>query len=139
MGAHDATLIDAFLTLATDPTTSSNNVVVCGQSSWSYEELHTVSSAIASGIKNRYGEGRPTVAVICENHPYTLALFIAVWKLGGIVAPLDHHAPPQLMEAMLQNVAPRYVACMKDDLVNTKIAQGKWRAQIRRVSLIKSS
>ncbi|RDB30947.1 6-deoxyerythronolide-B synthase EryA1, modules 1 and 2 [Hypsizygus marmoreus] len=51
-----------------------------------------------------------------------IVLLLAVWKLGGIVAPLDCHAPSDLMEAMLRNVAPTYVVIPSSDTLNQRIA-----------------
>ncbi|KAF8952132.1 hypothetical protein BDZ97DRAFT_1931228 [Flammula alnicola] len=56
---------------------------------------------------------KPVVAIISENHPYTCvgrhAHMLATWKLGGIVAPLDHNVPKDIMERMLPNIGPTFI------------------------------
>ncbi|KAF8953962.1 hypothetical protein BDZ97DRAFT_1929174 [Flammula alnicola] len=34
---------------------------------------------------------------------------LATWKLGGIVAPLDHNVPKDIMERMLPNIGPTFI------------------------------
>ncbi|KAF9012744.1 hypothetical protein BDQ17DRAFT_1344564 [Cyathus striatus] len=117
-----STLLELFLNLASDPATSGRTAVECCNDLWTYDELHSVTSVLAAELFETYGS-RPTVAVISENHPYYLALILAVWKLGGAVAPLDCHAPSHLMKAMLQNMSPTFTAIPRMDVKNIKLAQ----------------
>jgi acyl-CoA synthetase (AMP-forming)/AMP-acid ligase II len=118
------TLLDLFLGLATSSNFIDKDAVSCAGETWTYGDLNTISSGLAKTLGQRYGL-RPTVALISENHPYVLALLLAIWKLGGIVAPLDRHAPSNLMEGMLRNVAPTFVALFSSDVHNVRLVQGK--------------
>lgn len=124
MDRHGETLLEIFLNVSSSPDGLERDVVKCAEETWTYGDLHTISSGIAVDIAHQYG-WRPTVAVVCENHPYVIVLLLAVWKLGGIVAPLDHHAPPELMEAMLRNVAPACVAIPSSDQVTKNIVESE--------------
>jgi acyl-CoA synthetase (AMP-forming)/AMP-acid ligase II len=120
------TLLEVFLGLATSDNFIDRDAVSCAGETWTYGDLNTISSGLAKTLGQRYGP-RPTVALISENHPYVLALVLAIWKLGGIVAPLDRHAPSNLMEGMLRNVAPTFVTLFSSDVHNVKLVQGKKR------------
>ena len=119
----DGSLLGTFVGLASDPDTAKNVVLKCGKEKWTYSELHAISSGIALDLGRKYGL-RPVVAVVSENHPYILAITLAVWKLGGIIAPLDHHAPPNLMEGMLRNIRPICVVCPSSDKATQSLAKG---------------
>ncbi|KAK7033257.1 6-deoxyerythronolide-B synthase EryA1, modules 1 and 2 [Favolaschia claudopus] len=103
-----ATLLDVFRAYATDAATQQMHAVECGNEYWTYDDLNLISTGLAAELETRHGSS-PTVAIIAENLPYTLALKLAVWKLGGIVAPIDHHTPPALMKYMLEKVSPSCV------------------------------
>ncbi|KAJ7176732.1 hypothetical protein C8R46DRAFT_1077165 [Mycena filopes] len=108
--ADDTSILDVLQRHFADPATRERHVVECGAEHWTYEDLDVVSSGLALALEAEYGHGsRPTVAIIAENLPYTFALHLAVWKLGGIVAPIDPHTPAALLEPMLAKVAPTCV------------------------------
>ncbi|RDB30961.1 hypothetical protein Hypma_000136 [Hypsizygus marmoreus] len=111
------TFLDLFFDLCSRPNSAEKDIVSCAGETWTYGDLHVISASVASTIGNQYGP-RPTVALISENHPYVIVLLLAVWKLGGIVAPLDCHAPADLMEAMLQNIAPSFIVASLPDIVH---------------------
>ncbi|KAF8529293.1 polyketide synthetase [Hysterangium stoloniferum] len=123
MNQTSDTLLDIFIRLSTNSHSAEKDVVNCAGESWTYGDLHIISSQIASTIGQQHGP-RPTMAVICENHPYLIVLFLAVWKLGGIVAPLDPHAPSDLIHAMLLNVTPTFVVIPASDFHNQRLVQG---------------
>ncbi|KAJ7644124.1 hypothetical protein FB45DRAFT_824078 [Roridomyces roridus] len=102
------TYLDAFIARAQDADTRDRHVVECGDEAWTYEDLDAISSGLALELAARYGS-RPTVAIIAENLPYTFAVQLATWKLGGIVAPLDSHTPQALLEPMLKKISPSCV------------------------------
>lgn len=124
MDPSGETLLELFLGLATSPDLIDSDVISCAGETWTYRDLNTISSGLASTLGQQYGQ-RPTVALISENHPYVLALLLAVWKLGGIVAPLDHHAPANLMAGMLCNVTPTFAVLFSSDVHNLKVVQGE--------------
>ncbi|KAF9012766.1 hypothetical protein BDQ17DRAFT_1420105 [Cyathus striatus] len=117
-----STLLEIFVNLATDPATLRRAVVECSGERWTYEELHSITDILAAQVFRAYG-AKPIVGVISENHPYYIALLMAVWKLGGTMAPLDCHAPPHLMTAMLQNISPTFTVVPKVDTHNIKLVE----------------
>ena len=124
MDSPGETFLELFLNLATSPDSIDRDAVSCAGETWTYGDLNTISSGLAKTLGQRYGL-RPTAALISENHPYVLAFVLAIWKLGGIVAPLDRNAPSNLMEGMLRNVAPTFVALFSSDVHNVKLVQSK--------------
>ncbi|TFK38563.1 hypothetical protein BDQ12DRAFT_116355 [Crucibulum laeve] len=118
-----STLLGVFLDVARRVDTVERNAVECADQAWTYGDLDVISTGIAIEMKNQYGL-HPVVAVVSENHPYVLATLIAIWKLGGIVAPLDHHAPTHLMERMLLNIAPTCVVVPSTDRGVLNVVEG---------------
>ncbi|KAJ6550874.1 hypothetical protein DFH09DRAFT_607272 [Mycena vulgaris] len=102
------TLLDVFHDHVANPQNSDRHAVECGDETWTYDDLDVVSTGLALELEASYG-ARPTVAIIAENLPYTFALHLAVWKLRGIVAPIDYHTPEALLQPMLKKVAPTCV------------------------------
>lgn len=119
------TLLDIFSGISSNAETAERDAVQCGDEIWSYGDLDVISTGLAVEIAARYG-ARPIVTVISENLPYTLALMLAVWKLGGIFAPFDHHAPADLVRAMLRNVSPSCVVVHSADNVTRNTVQGAY-------------
>jgi acyl-coenzyme A synthetase/AMP-(fatty) acid ligase len=116
------TLLNAFVSIAHSVDVE-RVAVECGQAQWTYGELDAVSSGLARDMYKAYG-AKPTVAIVCENHPYTLAMLFATWKLGGIVAPLDHNVPKDIMERMLTNIGPTCVLVPSTERVTQSIIEG---------------
>ena len=108
------TLLDSFLHTARNFETVENLAVECGYEKWSYGDLDVISTGLAIEIMETYGL-KPTISIVSENHPYTLAVMLATWKLGGIYAPLDHHAPQELLQHMIINIAPTLVVASSSD------------------------
>ncbi|PPQ97453.1 hypothetical protein CVT26_002801 [Gymnopilus dilepis] len=96
------TLLDAFLSVARNPSTIEDPVLECGTEQWTYGDLDCISSGLALKIHQKCGL-KPVIAVISENHPFVLAILLATWKLGGIFAPFDCHSPLEMVEKMLEN------------------------------------
>ena len=111
---HSHTLLDSFLQTARNIETVENDAVECGYEKWSYGDLDVISTGLAIEIKEVHGL-KPTISVVSENHPYILAVMLATWKLGGVYAPLDHHAPQELLQHMIINVAPTLVVTPSSD------------------------
>ncbi|KIM43994.1 hypothetical protein M413DRAFT_372837 [Hebeloma cylindrosporum] len=107
------TLLDAFLQTARSPSSIEDLVLECGLEQWTYGDLDSISSGLALELHQQHGL-RPTVAVLSENHPYTFALLLATWKLGGIFAPLDHNSPPDMIKQMAENIRPTCVLVPED-------------------------
>ena len=108
------TLLDSFLYAARNTETVENDAVQCGYEKWSYGDLDVISTGLAIEIKQTYGL-KPTIATFSENHPYILAIMLATWKLGGVYAPLDHHAPQDLLQYMIINIGPTFVVVPSSD------------------------
>lgn len=105
---QEDTLLDLFLSIARNPDTVEDPVLECGSERWTYGDLDSISSGLAIQMNEKYGL-RPTIAVISENHPYVLAILLAIWKLDGVYAPMDPHAPMDMIQRMLENVEPMCV------------------------------
>ncbi|KAF8190662.1 hypothetical protein K438DRAFT_1763113 [Mycena galopus ATCC 62051] len=116
-----STLLDVFRDHAANVDTRSSNVVECADECWTYDDLDIISNGLALELEGWYG-ARPTVAIIAENLPYTLALSLAVWKLRGIVAPMDYHAPAALLQPMLATVSPACVAVPSTEKGTQRVA-----------------
>lgn len=117
------TVLDVVRDHATNPENRHRHAVECGDEAWTYEDLDAVSTGLALELEERYGL-RPTVAIISENLPYTLALHFAVWKLGGIVAPIDYHAPESLLRPMLKKVTPTCVVVPSTEEGTQRVVRG---------------
>ncbi|KAJ7101451.1 hypothetical protein B0H15DRAFT_411968 [Mycena belliarum] len=102
------TVLDVFRAHLADPTTCNRNAVECATEAWTYDDLDVVSTGLALHLEASFG-ARPTVAIIAENLPYTYALYLAVWKLCGIVAPIDPNTPEALLQPMLKKISPTCV------------------------------
>jgi acyl-coenzyme A synthetase/AMP-(fatty) acid ligase len=101
------------------------NAVECGDEQWTYGDLDSISTGIALDLHEKYGS-KPVVAIVSENHPYILATILATWKLGGIVAPLDHNVPKDIMERMLSNIGPTVVVVPSSQGNVKKIVKGEF-------------
>ncbi|KAJ7238282.1 hypothetical protein B0H12DRAFT_99519 [Mycena haematopus] len=110
-------LLEVFIAVASNPATASRSVLECGSHAWTYAELDTVSNALADELKEALG-CVPKVASVVENHPYVLALMLAIWKLDGIFIPLDPHVPATLLQSMLGFVKPTAIVLLASDIVN---------------------
>ncbi|PBK61389.1 ketoacyl-synt-domain-containing protein [Armillaria solidipes] len=94
----------------------------CGEVRWTYAELDSITSTIGRRFEEEYGL-HPTVAFIGENHPYLFACLLAVWRIGGIVAPIDHHAPKHMLESMLRIVNPGVVVVASNVITTQTVVQ----------------
>ncbi|KAG7441749.1 ketoacyl-synt-domain-containing protein [Guyanagaster necrorhizus] len=101
------TIIDVFRRICSSEH-ANNDALKCGDDQWSYAELDSITQFLSERFEEEYGS-HPVVAFIGENHPYLFACLFAVWRIGGIVAPIDHHAPKHMMDAMLRIVNPAVV------------------------------
>ncbi|KAF7328491.1 Hispidin synthase [Mycena venus] len=122
-------LLEVFIETASNPRTADRYVLECGQDTWTYATLETVSSAMARELEETTGFC-PKVAAVGENHPYVFALMLAVWKVGGIFIPIDAHVPPALLDGMIDVVKPTCVYLAASDNSNTSRASG-FNVQVR--------
>lgn len=99
------------------------DAVECGEERWTYAELDTISTGLALEMHKTYA-AKPIAAIVSENHPYILAMMLATWKLGGIVAPLDHNIPRDIMERMLLDIKPTFVLVPSNQLNVRKVIEG---------------
>jgi acyl-CoA synthetase (AMP-forming)/AMP-acid ligase II len=118
------TLLDVFVEHLANPDVKERHAVECGDESWTYEDLDIISTGLALEIEAAYG-ARPTVAIIAENLPYTFALILAVWKLRGIVAPIDYHTPENLLQPMLKKISPSCVAVPSTEKRTQQVVLGR--------------
>ncbi|KAK0471022.1 hypothetical protein IW261DRAFT_1612345 [Armillaria novae-zelandiae] len=109
------TVIDVFLHICSSEH-AHRDVLKCGEDRWTYAELDSVTRTIGRRFEEEYGL-RPTVAFVGENHPYIFACLLAVWRIGGTVAPIDHHAPKNMLESMLRIVNPSVVVVASNTTV----------------------
>ncbi|MEO7963364.1 MAG: AMP-binding protein [Gemmatimonadaceae bacterium] len=81
--------LDAILTRAalTEP---ERDAVICGDTAWSYAELHDRSSRLASALATLGVQKGVRVAFWAANRPEFVEVMFGVSMLGAIVAPLDH-------------------------------------------------
>ncbi|KAJ7040667.1 hypothetical protein C8F04DRAFT_1391530 [Mycena alexandri] len=115
-----ATILDLFREHVANPATRERHAVECADEYWTYDDLDVISSGLALALEEEYGS-RPTIAIIAENLPYTFALHLAVWKLHGIVAPIDWHTPATLLQPMLAKVSPACVVIPSTEKETQKI------------------
>ncbi|KAJ7715295.1 hypothetical protein B0H14DRAFT_2644190 [Mycena olivaceomarginata] len=110
-------LLEVFIETARDLRTADRSVLECGQDTWTYAALETVSDAMAQELEETTGTC-PKVVAVGENHPYLFALMLAVWKVGGIFIPIDAHVPPALLDGMIDIVKPTCVYLSASDNSN---------------------
>ncbi|KAF6747506.1 hypothetical protein DFP72DRAFT_1075176 [Ephemerocybe angulata] len=114
------TLFDIFLKLARSPETKNLDALECNEERWTYADVDSISTCLATEIQKAYGL-RPTIAVVSENHPYFLAIILATWKLGGIVAPIDYHTPKDILTSMLLDIRPTCVLVPESEVATRRI------------------
>lgn len=125
MASEAPTVIHRFVELALGAETAHNVAVDCAGDTFTYIQLLTLASNLAHEVIPSAPEN-PVVAIISENHPYTLALILATWLAGGAVASLDVHAPEILLRGMLQAVKPNLVVFPDNAELTHKVCQGAY-------------
>lgn len=118
-------LFERFLQLARSPQTQDSRAVECCDEKWTYADVDSISSGIAEELQKSHGT-RPTVAIVSENHPYTLAVLLATWKLGGIAAPIDYHTPKDILTAMLLDIKPTCALVPDTEAATRRIVSGSF-------------
>ena len=106
------TVIHRLVELALGAGTCLNTAVDCAGDTLTYVQLLALASALTPQVIPTAVLGqkkKPVVAIISENHPYTLAIILSTWLAGGVVASLDVHAPEPLLRGMLEAVNPNVV------------------------------
>ena len=123
------TLLDEWLTTCLSPESSGWPMLVYDDDTLSYGDMLRISRGIVTQVlKNAR---RPTVAIVSPNHPTTLAVFLATWLLNGIVAPIDPHAPPVLLEGMFRSINPHVVVVADTNSTAIEVAHGQYSPRIR--------
>jgi acyl-coenzyme A synthetase/AMP-(fatty) acid ligase len=126
MKENSLTIVDKFLFLAQDPRTAQDVVIEYGAEQWTYGDLDLISTGLARELQALHGDGlKPVVVSISENRPYVLAMVLATWKLGGIFAPLDCHAPPEMVKKMIQNIEPTCALLHEHNKSSIEVMGGK--------------
>jgi len=121
-----STIFDKFLSLAQDPRSAQDVVVEYGAEQWTFGDLNLISTGLARELRALHGDGlKPIVVSISENRPYVLAMVLATWKLGGIFAPLDCHAPPDMVKKMVENIAPTCASLHEHNKISFEVMRGK--------------
>ena len=123
LARNAATVIDRFIQLASSPETSDFKAIDCCGDELTYAQFLVVVHGIAHELLDKFGP-RPTVAIVSENTPYTLATILATWLLGGVPAPLDVHAPESLLKGMLNGVRPTCVVLPDTATGSIKLVEG---------------
>lgn len=90
-----------------------------------YDEFDSITSFLANRLFQLYGP-RPTLAFLSENNPYMLALMLSVWKLGGIVSPMDMRSPAPILQEMLRITEPHAVVVCKDEVGLVHLVRGAY-------------
>jgi acyl-coenzyme A synthetase/AMP-(fatty) acid ligase len=122
------TILDAFRELIANPETRQRHAAECADEHWTYDDLDVISTGLAMDLENRYG-AHPTVAIIAENLPYTFALHLAVWKLGGIVASIEYHTPVTLLNHRLAKISPSCVIVPSTEKGMQQVVLGTFTTQ----------
>ncbi|KAK0488295.1 hypothetical protein EDD18DRAFT_593749 [Armillaria luteobubalina] len=115
------TVIDVFLQICSSEH-AHRDALKCGEDRWTYAEFDSITSSIGRRFEEEYGLN-PTVAFVGENHPYFFVCFLAVWRIGGIVAPIDHHAPKHMLESMLRIVNPSVVVVASNTITTQAVVK----------------
>lgn len=126
MASEAPTVIHRFVELALGADTALHSAVDCAGDTLNYVQLLALASALAREVVPESDtQKKPIVAIISENHPYTLAIILATWLVGGVVASLDVHAPEPLLRGMLDTVKPGVVIFPEGVELPGKICKGK--------------
>ncbi|KAK0216459.1 polyketide synthetase [Armillaria nabsnona] len=115
------TVIDVFRHICSSEH-AHRDALKCGEDRWTYAELDYITHTIGRRFEEEYGL-HPTVAFIGENHPYLFACLLAVWRIGGVVAPIDHHAPKHMLESMLRIVNPGVVVVASNVIITQTVVK----------------
>jgi D-alanine--poly(phosphoribitol) ligase subunit 1 len=75
---------------------------------WSFAELDRLSTLAAERMVRAYGLRRgDRVVVLAAGEPAIVVAAIAVWKAGGVYAPIDIENAPKRTELVLEKLKPR--------------------------------
>ncbi len=116
------TVIDVFRHICSSEH-AHRDALKCGEDRWTYTELDYITHTIGRRFEEEYGL-HPTVAFIGENHPYLFACLLAVWRIGGIVAPLDHHTTKHMLESMVRIINPGVVVVAANVIITQTVVKG---------------
>ena len=122
---HDVamTAIHRFIQVATAADYSSEQSIDCCGDVLTYGQLLALVEKFAAELHSKFGD-RPVVSFVSENNPYVLISILATWLLGGVIAPLDYHAPEALLRGMLEGVHPTCVILPDTAVGNIAIVKG---------------
>lgn len=122
---HDVamTAIHRLIQVATAADYSSEQSIDCCGDVLTYGQLLALVEVFAAELHSKFGD-RPVVSFVSENHPYVLISILATWLLGGVIAPLDYHAPEALLRGMLEGVHPTCVILPDTAVGNIAIVKG---------------
>lgn len=75
---------------------------------WSFAELDRLSTLAAERMVRAYGLRRgDRVVVLAAADPAIVVAALAIWKAGGVYAPIDVENAPKRTELMLEKLRPR--------------------------------
>lgn len=88
-----------------------DSAVVAASRACSYGELRTSARNLAAALRASSLRGGERVLVVLPNQPsFAVALF-GIWRAGGVVVPLDRHAPPDQIVRIARDCQATALAC----------------------------
>lgn len=92
--------------------------LICGQLRWSYKELASLVNRLASSLLEMCGLGKgDRVAVLLNNCPEFVVLYLAVTSLGGIFVPLNARLKARELLPQILKAKPRILVAGQDTWV----------------------
>jgi acyl transferase domain-containing protein/non-ribosomal peptide synthetase component F/SAM-dependent methyltransferase/NAD(P)-dependent dehydrogenase (short-subunit alcohol dehydrogenase family)/acyl carrier protein len=104
-----ATLVERFDEMAGE--NPAHTAVVDAWQRVSYQELHQMSSRISVSLMNQGCGPGPTIAVLLEPSVSTVAVMLAILRIGGVYLPLDLSIPQSRHAAMVDDARAPIVVC----------------------------
>ncbi|HMO58061.1 MAG TPA: class I adenylate-forming enzyme family protein, partial [Roseiflexaceae bacterium] len=84
-----------------------------GRAAYSYAEFDHLVNRMANLLVSRYGVRRgERIATLAYNHPDTLLVYFACWKIGATVAPQNASEDDHRIRFILENAAARLLFAM---------------------------
>ncbi|MDO4905904.1 MAG: amino acid adenylation domain-containing protein [Lautropia sp.] len=81
--------------------------------SWRYHELRSLSLQYAAWLQGQDVRSGDRVAMLLSRRPESIALLLAILRLGAIYVPVDPASPEKRLELMLRDCGPRLLLIEK--------------------------
>ena len=85
--------------------------LACGETRWSYRELHEVCERLAGGLAGRGVARGDKVAVLARNSHGFVALRYALMRLGAVIVPINFMLQANDVAFILEHSGARVLAC----------------------------